>query len=174
MATDKRLQSIVEFPHISWIIGASANGSRANQTLGIVRVPGRGRSPRCHFHLRCPPTHHTSFFGVVERMGKLFFNPPSHSFLVPALFPLVAPLSISGKKEPLCRFIFSSAFAMQCTLCPSGKLWKKRSAAPLTWATFPLFAVLGPFCVAQLVMEVINVGRLRGRPCCSGALTDSA
>lgn len=52
MATDKRLQSIVEFPHISWIIGASANGSRTNQTLGIVTVPGRNQSPRCHFHLR--------------------------------------------------------------------------------------------------------------------------
>lgn len=51
-----------------------------------------------------PPLH---FWGV-EGSCFFFLNPPhpphsqSHSFLVPALFPLVAPLSVSGKKESLC------------------------------------------------------------------------
>lgn len=65
---------------------------------------------------------------------------------------------------------------MQCTLSPSGKLRQKNknkkfcAAANLKCcrATFPLFAVLGLFRAEQLVMEVINVGGPRGRPCCSG------
>lgn len=83
------------------------------------------------------------FWGV-EGSCFVFFNPPpslavpffSCPCLIPARSPSVRPWK---KREPLCRSIFSSPFAMQCTLSPSGKLKKKRerekkkrSAPPLT------------------------------------------
>lgn len=100
IATDKRLQSIEEFPHISWIIGASENGSCTKQTLDIIRtLAGAGA-----------PLPFSSFLPFIfnfflTEWGSCFLSAYSplqfHSPLVPALFPLFPLLSFS-EKESLC------------------------------------------------------------------------
>lgn len=108
IATDKRLQSIEEFPHISWIIGALGERLSFETNAGYHQDPGRGWSPTAIF-IFSPP----SFFSFLERVGKLFFIcllPLAAPFFS---YPSLAPaLSLSVlfflKREPLCHSIFSS------------------------------------------------------------------
>lgn len=44
IATDKRLQSIEEFPHISCIIGAPRDGVHSKQLLEIISILAGGTS----------------------------------------------------------------------------------------------------------------------------------
>lgn len=76
IATGKRLQSIKEFPHISWIIGAPENGSHLKQMLDIIRtLAGLGAPLAFPFFL-------SSYFG--EAVDVFFFLPyPPCSSILP-------------------------------------------------------------------------------------------
>lgn len=76
MATDKRLQSIEEFPHISWIIGALRERLSFETNAGYHQDPAGAGAP-------LPSSSFSpSFFSFFDRVGKLFFM---------SLLPLAVP-----------------------------------------------------------------------------------
>lgn len=110
IATDKRLQSIKEFPHISWIIEAPERNSNAAHA-GYRRDPARVPPPS-HFHLPPPP----AFSQMREVVFYLLIQPSPqfHSLSLPysrslLFFPFL-------KSEPLCDSIFSSPL-LCCAHC---------------------------------------------------------
>lgn len=99
IATDKRLQSIEEFPHISWIIGALRERFSFETNAGYHQDPGRGWSPTAIFIPLFAPFF---FFGETGEVVFYLLTPPCSSILLLSLpcscfFPLIPSL-----KESLC------------------------------------------------------------------------
>lgn len=90
IATDKRLQSIEEFPHISWIIGALREWLLLEISAGYDQDPGRDWSPTAIF------IFFPFIFFFFGELGGCFLSAHSplqlYSFPVPALLPLFPSL----------------------------------------------------------------------------------
>lgn len=87
IATDKRLQSIEEFPHISWIIGALRERHSLDTNAGYHQDPGRAWSPTA-----ISSFSPSFFFGKWGSCILTAYSPLQfYSSLVPALLPLFPP-----------------------------------------------------------------------------------
>ncbi len=139
IATDKRLQSIEEFPHISWIIGALRERLSFETNAGYHRDPGRGRSPTAIFIFFL-----LLFFSFLTEWGSCFLSAYSpsqfHSSLVPALL-LLFPFLSFFENESLCATPFLAPLCYAVHIVTQWKAESRQwvlssgsiSVLPVTW-----------------------------------------
>ena len=152
MATDKRLQSIEEFPHISWIIGALRERLSFETNAGYHQDPGRGWSPTAIF-IFFP----FIFFLFLTEWGSCFlwaYSPLQfHSSLVLAFLPLFPFLSFF-EKESLCVTPFLPPLCYAVHIVTQWRtesrqwVWSSGSSSVLlvTWTPMLQLFYLGLIC----------------------------